>query len=404
MAPFMMDMGWDMIDIEEFSTAGQDVYVRVTHDNIGMLIQTKPIISVSTVAGIVFIGAAIFSLCKWRARKRGEMSHGNALKDQLKQDHASGLTMFNFSNLLLATNNFDVTNKLGQGGFGPVYKGKLNDGKEIAVKRLSSSSSQGMEEFKNEIILISKLQHRNLVRLMGCCIEEKILVYEYLSNKSLDTFLFDSRRKAELDWDIRFRIIRGIARGLLYLHQDSCLRVIHRDLKASNILLDEKMNPKISDFGLARMFEGTQTLLNTDKVVGTLGYMSPEYAMGGIFSEKSDIYSFGVLLLEIVSSKENTSLYYQGQHFNLLSYAWELWREDIGLDLTDEAIVQTCLPSEVMRCIQVGLLCVQDQAIDRPNMSSVVLMLSGESELPQPRPPTFTYKSEIPSHDIKLQW
>ncbi|KAF8038670.1 hypothetical protein BT93_B1263 [Corymbia citriodora subsp. variegata] len=210
----------DLIDFQEFSTAGQDVYIRVADDN------------------------------------TGEMSPGNPWKDQLKQDDTSEFTLFSFSSLLLATNNFDATNKLGQGGFGPVYKGMLNDGKEIAVKRLSSSSGQGMEEFKNEIVLISKLQHRNLVRLMGFCIEgeEKILVYEYLSNKSLDSFLFDSKRKAKLNWDTRFRIIQGIASGLLYLHRDSYLRVIHRDLKASNILLDEKMNPKISDFGLARIF------------------------------------------------------------------------------------------------------------------------------------------------------
>ncbi|KAF8038544.1 hypothetical protein BT93_B1166 [Corymbia citriodora subsp. variegata] len=386
---------------QEFSTAGQDVYIRVAHDNTGMSTGARLIISISTILGIMFVGTAIFSLWKWRASKRGEMSPGNAWKDQLKQDEASEFTLFSFSSLLLATNNFDATNKLGQGGFGPVYKGMLNDGKEIAVKRLSSSSGQGMEEFKNEIVLISKLQHRNLVRLMGFCIEgeEKILVYEYLSNKSLDSFLFDSKRKAELNWDTRFRIIQGIASGLLYLHRDSYLRVIHRDLKASNILLDEKMNPKISDFGLARIFEGTQALLNTHKVVGTLGYMSPEYAMGGIFSEKSDIYSFGVLLLEIIIGKKNTSLYYCGQHFNLLSYAWQLWSEDRGPDLRDEDIVNTCPPSEAMRCIQVGLLCVQDHTTDRPNMLSVVLMLSGESDLPRPRPPTFTFQSGTPGHD-----
>ncbi|XP_039162845.1 G-type lectin S-receptor-like serine/threonine-protein kinase At1g61490 [Eucalyptus grandis] len=339
--------------------------------------------------------------------KTGETSPGNAWKDQLKQKDASEFTLFSFSSLLLATNNFDATNKLGQGGFGPVYKGMLNDGKEIAVKRLSSSSGQGMEEFENEIVLISKLQHRNLVRLMGCCVEgeEKILVYEYLSNKSLDSFLF--KRKAELNWDTRFRIIQGIASGLLYLHRDSYLQVIHRDLKASNVLLDEKKNPKISDFGLARIFEGTQVLLNTHKVVGTLlvfkGYMSPEYVMGGIFYEKSYVYSFGVLLLEIVAGTTNTSLYYRGQHFNLLSYAWQLWSEDRGPDLRDEAIVNTCPPLEAMRCIQVGLLCVQDQLTDRPNMLSVVRMLSGESDIPQPRPPTFTFQSGNPSHDNEAQ-
>ncbi|KAK2632389.1 hypothetical protein EUGRSUZ_L01618 [Eucalyptus grandis] len=383
----------DLMDFQEFSTAGQDVYIRVAHDNTGMSTEAKLIISISTILGSMFVGTAIFGLWKWRASKRditdkrGEMSFGNAWKDQLKQNDASQFKLFSFSSLLLATNNFDATNKLGQGGFGPVYKGMLNDGKEIAVKRLSTSSGQGTDEFKNEIVLISKLQHRNLVRLMGCCVEgeEKILVYEYLSNKSLDSFLF------------------GIASGLLYLHHDSYLRVIHRDLKASNILLDEKMNPKISDFGLARIFEGTQVLLNTHKVVGTLGYMSPEYVMGGIFSEKSDVYSFGALLLEIVAGKKNTSLYYNGQHFNLLSYAWQLWSEDRGPDLRDEAIVNTCSPSEAMRCIQVGLLCVQDQMTDRPNMLSVVRMLSGESDLRQPRPPTFTFQRGNPSHDKEAQ-
>ncbi|KAL3749837.1 hypothetical protein ACJRO7_010890 [Eucalyptus globulus] len=413
----------DLMDFQEFSTAGQDVYIRVAHDNTGMSTEAKLIISISTILGIMFVGTAIFGLWKWRASKRditdkrGEMSFGNAWKDQLKQNDASQFKLFSFSSLLLATNNFDATNKLGQGGFGPVYKGMLNDGKEIAVKRLSSSSGQGMEEFENEIVLISKLQHRNLVRLMGCCVEgeEKILVYEYLSNKSLDSFLFDSKRKAELNWDTRFCIIQGIASGLLYLHRDSYLRVIHRDLKASNILLNEKMNPKISDFGLARIFEGTQVLLNTHKVAGTLGYMSPEYVMGGIFSEKSDVYSFGVLLLEIVAGKKNTSLYYNGQHFNLLSYAisapyvllflraWQLWSEDRGPNLRDEAIINTCPPSEAMRCIQVGLLCVQDQMTDRPNMLSVVRMLSCESDLPQPRPPTFTFQTGNPSHDNEAQ-
>ncbi|XP_062095548.1 G-type lectin S-receptor-like serine/threonine-protein kinase At1g61500 [Humulus lupulus] len=145
------------------------------------------------------------------------------------------------------------------------------------MKRLSSSLSQDDEEFRNEMILISKLQHRNLLKLIGCCIEneEKLLIYEFMLNKSLDTFIFDDRRREELNWAIRFNIIDGITRGLVYLHRDSNLRVIHRDLKASNILLDEKMTPKNFDFGLVRIFEGTLDLANTHRVVGTIGYMSP---------------------------------------------------------------------------------------------------------------------------------
>ncbi|KAK3440866.1 hypothetical protein EUGRSUZ_B01124 [Eucalyptus grandis] len=303
---------------------------------------------------------------------------------QKKQDDASKLVVYDLDSIRLATDNFDAKNKLGQGGFGLVYK--LNDGREIAVKRLSSNSGQGIAE------------------LFGCCTEgdEKILVYEYLPNKSLDTFLFDSQEKAKLSWAMRFRIIQGVARGLLYLHRDSYLRVIHRDLKVSNILLDEEMNPKISDFGLAWMFEGTQVLVNTSKVVGTFSYMSPEYAMGGMFSEKSDVYSFGVLMLEIISSKKNTGLDYLGQHLSLLTYAWHLWCEGRGLDLMDEAIANAFSPSEVMRCIQLGLLCVQDHATDRPNMSAVVLMLSGQSDLPEPKQPAITFHSST-TPEVHLQ-
>ncbi|CAL2251500.1 unnamed protein product [Prunus armeniaca] len=200
---------------------------------------------------------------------------------------------------------------------------------------------------------------------------------------------------AVLDWGRRFKIIQGVARGLLYLHHDSCLKVIHRDLKVSNILLDENMNPKISDFGLARIVQGRQSLANTHKVVGTIGYMSPEYAMGGMFSEKSDVYSFGVLLLEIISGKKNTSFYCSDQQLGFLAYTWHSWNEGKGLELVDEVLANSYSPSEVMRCVHIGLLCVQDNAADRPTMPDVVSMLSTETDRRQPNRPIFTVQKSV---------
>ncbi|KAK1309372.1 Receptor-like serine/threonine-protein kinase SD1-7 [Acorus calamus] len=301
------------------------------------------------------------------------------------------LPLFDLSTVVMATDNFSNANKIGEGGFGLVYKGKLEEDQEIAVKRLSRNSTQGLDEFKNEVMLIAKLQHRNLVRLLGCCAEgdERMLIYEYMPNKSLDTFLFDVTRSSCLDWRRRYNIILGIARGLIYLHQDSRFRIIHRDLKVSNILLDKEMNPKISDFGMARIFRGDHGEANTKRVVGTYGYMSPEYAMDGIFSVKSDVFSFGVLVLEIMSGKKNRGVYRSQPNMNLLAHAWMLWKEGNALELLDVSMGYSS-PIEAMRCIQTGLLCVQEQVEDRPTMPSVVMMLSNETiVLPQPRQPGF---------------
>ncbi|KAL5581858.1 hypothetical protein UlMin_014300 [Ulmus minor] len=281
-----------------------------------------------------------------------------------------------------ATDNFSEANKLGRGGFGPVYKGKFPGGKEMAIKKLSSCSGQGLEEFKNEVLLIAKLQHRNLVRLLGYCVEgdEKMLLYEYMPNKSLDCFLFDGALCVLLDWKMRFSIILGIARGLVYLHHDSRLRIIHRDLKASNILLDEDMNPKISDFGLARIFGGKQTEASTRRVVGTYGYMSPEYALDGIFSIKSDVFSFGVVILEICED------------------AWKLWKENRTVDLMDATLHETCNTNEFLRCFNVGLLCVQEDPSDRPTISDVVSMLGSEiAILPRLNQPAFVFGRSLSS-------
>ncbi|KAF3947648.1 hypothetical protein CMV_026244 [Castanea mollissima] len=304
------------------------------------------------------------------------------------------LLIFDLGCIIAATDNFSPINKLGQGGFGSVFKGQLSNGQEVAIKRLSYSSAQGIEEFKNEVLLIAKLQHRNLVKLFGCCIqgEEKMLIYEYMPNKSLDFFIFDHTRSSLLNWGKRFEIIIGIARGILYLHQDSRLKIIHRDLKTSNVLLDGEMNPKISDFGIARISNGDQIQDTTTRVVGTYGYMSPEYAIFGKFSTKSDVFSFGVILLEIVSGKKNNSSYQRHDSLTLIGHVWELWREDRVLDIVDSSMNDSFVSHEVLRCIQIGLLCVQEDAMDRPTMLAVLLMLSCETTLPSPKQPAFIFR------------
>ncbi|PON49306.1 S-receptor-like serine/threonine-protein kinase [Parasponia andersonii] len=410
-----------LLDIQHFKRGGNTLNIRLAHDDLGGdSRKSSTLIIVMALVGAVILGLCIWLVWRFKIKlkvlptnssipwlRSNEIPSSEVGKSKEYSTDLSGsvdvltdcpegnrpeLPLFSFNFVAISTNNFSEENKLGQGGFGHVYKGNLPGGQEIAVKRLSRKSGQGLEEFKNEIILIAKLQHRNLVRLMGCCIqgEEKMLLYEYMPNKSLDFFLFDPEKQALLDWKQRFNIIEGIARGLLYLHRDSRLRIIHRDLKASNILLDEEMNPKISDFGMARIFGGNQNEANTNRVVGTYGYMSPEYAMEGLFSVKSDVYSFGVLLLEIVSGRRNTS-YRTTEYLSLIGYAWHLWNERRAVELLDPSIADTCSQNEVLRCIHVGVLCVQDSPLHRPTMSSVVLMLESENaNLPLPRQPTFT--------------
>ncbi|KAL0876996.1 hypothetical protein Bca101_026701 [Brassica carinata] len=297
---------------------------------------------------------------------------------------------YSFKTIEAATDKFSDGNLIGQGGFGEVYKGRLPNGTEVAVKRLSKTSGQGAQEFKNEAVLVTKLQHRNLVRVLGFCLygEEKILVYELVPNKSLDYFLFDSEKKGKLDWTRRYNIIGGIARGVLYLHQDSRLRIIHRDLKASNILLDADMNPKIADFGTARIFGVDQSQDETKRICGTHGYMSPEYAMHGHFSMKSDVYSFGILALEIISGKKNSSRYdIDGFAGNLVTHAWRLWKDEFPLKIVDPIIGES---SEAIRCIHIALLCVQEDPTDRPLLPAIIVMLSSNTTtLPVPRAPGY---------------
>ncbi|KAL5100901.1 hypothetical protein RYX36_005228 [Vicia faba] len=300
---------------------------------------------------------------------------------------------FKFVTIQAATNKFSKENQIGKGGFGVVYKGVLSDGQEIAVKKLSINSGQGSIEFQNEILLIAKLQHVNLVTLLGFCLEEreKMLIYDYVSNKSLDYFLFDHKKHRVLDWFERYKIIGGIARGILYLHEYSRLKVIHRDLKSSNILLDDNMNPKISDFGLARIVTIDQELGRTNRIVGTYGYMAPEYAMHGQFSEKSDVFSFGVIIIEIISGKRNARPIASDDFDDLLSMAWTKWRTETPLELLDPVLKDSYSDNEVIKCVQIGLLCVQESPLDRPTMAQVVSYLSNLLvELPFPQEPVFS--------------
>ncbi|KAJ3708463.1 hypothetical protein LUZ61_012168 [Rhynchospora tenuis] len=369
-----------LVDIK-YITGGPDVlYVKVSQSELGtsnnrQLVVIVVIISCAvTVLLICFVGFYL-----WRKKRHSKQEKSLAQNDSFKD---ADLPVFDMETILQATNNLFITNVVGQGGFGIVYKGKLPSGQEIAVKRLTGNSSQGLNEFMNEVTLIAKLQHRNLVRVLGCCIHnnERMLIYEFMKNRSLDFFIFDAKKRATLSWRTRLEIVTGIARGLLYLHHDSRFNIIHRDLKAANVLLDEDMNPKISDFGTARLFEREHAVICTETVIGTRGYMSPEYVREGKFSVKSDVYSFGVLLLEIMSGKRNHG------NQNLITHAWKLWEEQSILKLLDEAVESTVFASELSRVIHVGLLCVQECPDDRPSMSSVFMMLSSDNlVLPTPR-------------------
>ncbi|XP_028787885.1 cysteine-rich receptor-like protein kinase 10 [Neltuma alba] len=347
--------------------------------------QTAVKITVPIIVAVIFCCLVGCYLLRRKTRKRSQ----SILTDSFGEE-GSNLRSLQFSLVTIeaATNKFSEENKIGKGGFGEVYKGTLPDGRDIAVKRLSRSSVQGTSEFKNEILLIAKLQHRNLVTLLGFCLEEqeKILIYEYVPNKSIDFFLFDSKRQRLFNWFERFKIIGGIAQGLSYLHEHSRLKVIHRDLKPGNILLDNKMNPKISDFGMARMISIDEDQGNTNRVVGTYGYMAPEYIMNGQFSEKSDIFSFGVIVLEVLSGKRNARSY----ESHLLTYVWKKWDEGSPLQILDPFLMESCSEIEAIKCVQIGLLCVQQNPEERPTMSQIVSYLSNLSiDLPSPREPAF---------------
>ncbi|XP_028763748.1 probable leucine-rich repeat receptor-like serine/threonine-protein kinase At3g14840 [Neltuma alba] len=328
-------------------------------------------ISGGTVAGIVVAGAMIVILVFSILWRRGSLAPKNSMARELRSlDLQTGI--FTLRQIKAATNNFDVANKIGEGGFGPVYKGFLSDGTIIAVKQLSSKSKQGNREFINEIGMISAMQHPCLVKLYGCCVErdQLLLVYEYMDNNSLARALFGQEGQLHLDWPTRYKICIGIARGLAFLHEESRLKIVHRDIKATNVLLDKDLNPKISDFGLAKLYEEDNTHVST-RIAGTYGYMAPEYAMHGHLSDKADVYSFGIVALELVSGKSNN----MNHSIHLLEWAHFLKENYNLMEIVDPRLKSKFIKAEAMVMINVAFLCTNVTASLRPNMSSVVSML-----------------------------
>ncbi|XP_058100932.1 probable LRR receptor-like serine/threonine-protein kinase At1g53440 isoform X1 [Magnolia sinica] len=334
------------------------------------------------IAAASCITVALILLILWM---KGCLGRKDLVDEELK-----GLELqtgyFSLKQIKAATNNFDPANKIGEGGFGPVYKGTLSDGSRVAVKQLSSRSKQGNREFINEIGMISALQHPNLVKLFGCCVEgnQLLVIYEYMENNSLARALFGrEEHKLNLDWPTRHKISLGIARGLFHLHEESRLKIVHRDIKATNVLLDKDLNAKISDFGLAKLDEQENTHIST-RIAGTIGYMAPEYAMRGYLTDKADVYSFGVVLLEIVSGTNNTNYMPKDDFVYLLDWAYVLQEQGNLLELVDPRLGSDYSEEEALRTLNLAILCTNPSPSLRPAMSAAISMLEGKIEVRAP--------------------
>ncbi|XP_031128048.1 cysteine-rich receptor-like protein kinase 15 isoform X2 [Ipomoea triloba] len=349
------------------------------------------VIVVSTATGLIMITICIFLMQKRKAK-----SYAANVEESSSGDEISPVEYhlkYELITIQTATDNFSKANKVGEGRFGAVYKGKLENRQLVAVKRLSENSRQVNLELKNEMALMARLQHRNLVRLLGYCLDGRteILVYDFVPNGGLDSILFDPVKRGCLDWGRRYKIIESIARGLAYLHEGSHHRIIHCNLKASNILLDVDLNPKIADFGMARLFALDKTHGSTSAIMGTYGYIAPEYALYSQFSVKSDVYSFGVLVLEIISGQKSSNFQNGESIEDLLSYAWTHFKSGAASNVIDPMLRAVSSPvHEITKCIHIALLCVQESVVDRPTMFEVLQMLSNLSmSLPVPLAPGF---------------
>ncbi|XP_016506110.2 cysteine-rich receptor-like protein kinase 2 isoform X1 [Nicotiana tabacum] len=358
-------------------------------------------------AVVVLVVGAVIAFYMWKNKQIQKKRKGSNDVEKLVKTLNDSSLNFKYSTLEKATGSFDEANKLGQGGFGTVYKGVLQDGREIAVKRLFFNNKHRAADFYNEVNIISSVEHKNLVRLLGCSCSgpESLLVYEFLPNQSLDRFIFaDPSKGKTLNWEKRFEIIIGTAEGLVYLHENNKTRIIHRDIKASNILLDSRLRAKIADFGLARSFQEDKSHIST-AIAGTLGYMAPEYLAHGQLTEKADVYSFGVLLLEIVTGRQNNRSKHTEYSDSLISIAWQHFQHGRVEELFDPNLMlhnyhTINVKNEVLRVVHVGLLCTQEVPGLRPSMSKALQMLvKKEEELPAPTNPPFVDEKTMELHD-----
>ncbi|CAL9087585.1 unnamed protein product [Musa textilis] len=355
-------------------------------------LSTGAILGIVSAACVVIV--VIIFLILSRSRRKNP-DHNELIRLKLVTGY------FSYKQIKAATKNFDIANKIGEGGFGPVYKGVLPDGALIAVKQLSSKSKQGNREFVNEIGMISALQHPNLVKLYGCCIEgnQLFLIYEYMENNSLAHALFGSEQnRPRLDWKTRCNICLGVATGLAYLHEESRLKIVHRDIKATNILLDKNFNAKISDFGLAKLDEEENTHIST-RIAGTRGYMAPEYALRGYLTDKADVYSFGVVLLEIVCGICNTNYWQKKDFMFLLDWAYVLREQGNLLELVDPVLGSAYSREEALQILNLALACTNPSPTQRPTMSNVVSILDGRTAMDLPA----VEQSASSSVDLRLR-
>ncbi|KAJ0533375.1 putative protein kinase RLK-Pelle-L-LEC family [Helianthus annuus] len=358
--------------------------VNGKNSNVGLIVG----VVVGILCGITLVGLLVFALW-WKKKKKKKNKNKEEVEEtgfdvDLNNEYqmGTGPKRFSYHELAQSTDNFAENKKLGEGGFGSVYRGFLEDSNTyVAVKRVSKSSKQGINEYASEVRIISRLRHRNLVQLMGWCHEKGnlLLVYHYMENGSLDSHLF--KGKSLLTWGTRYKIANGLASALLYLHEEWEQCILHRDIKSSNVMLDSNFNAKLGDFGLAKLVDhekGGQTT----KLAGTLGYMAPECAMTGKATKESDVFSFGVVVLEIVCGRKPIDYKAQENKIWLLEWIWELYGADTLLEAVDPRLGSDFDEEEIKHLMIIGLWCVHPDSEVRPSMRQVIQVLNDESPLP----------------------